>query len=101
MSKKRTAKRANTSIVYPRIQSFCYEAPAATQVYLVGDFTHWQQKPISMQKTADGTWKATVILSPGAHEYRFLVDGEWRDDPQCNSRVSNPFGSENAVRKVA
>jgi 1,4-alpha-glucan branching enzyme len=101
MANKKTAKNANTEIVYPRIQTFHSEAPAATEVDLVGDFTQWQQKPISMQKAADGTWRATVLLSPGAHQYRFLVDGEWRDDPECSLRASNPFGGENAIRRVA
>ncbi len=32
---------------------------------------------------------------------RFLVDNEWRDDPECTLRVPNPYGSENAVRKVS
>ena len=68
---------------------------------LVGDFTHWQQKPISMQRSADGMWRTTVALTPGTHHYRFLVDGQWRDDPECRLRVSNPFGSEDAIREVA
>ena len=101
MANKKSTKNAKTRVVYPRIQTFSYDAPAATQVYLVGDFTQWQQKQISMQKAADGVWRATAILSPGVHQYRFLVDGQWRDDPKCGSRVSNPFGGENAVRQVA
>jgi hypothetical protein len=42
-----------------------------------------------------------VQLSPGEHYYRFLVDGEWRDDPECPMRVPNPFGGENMMREVA
>ena len=80
---------------------FSFVAPAATNVQLVGDFTHWQQDPICMQKGADGIWRATVGLAPGAHQYRYLVDGQWRNDPECALRVSNPFGSENAIRQVA
>lgn len=70
-------------------------------VQLVGDFTHWQEKPIPMQKGADGIWRATVEVQLGAHHYRFLVDGQWRDDPECTLRVPNPYGSQNAVRQVA
>jgi hypothetical protein len=40
-------------------------------------------------------------LPPGAHHYRFLVDGEWRDDPECALRTPNPFGGENMTRQVA
>ena len=49
----------------------------------------------------DGVWRTTVELGPGIHHYRFLVDGEWRDDPECVLREPNPFGSENMMRQVA
>jgi 1,4-alpha-glucan branching enzyme len=68
---------------------------------LAGDFTDWQEHPIPMHEAADGVWSADVRLAPGAHRYRFLVDGEWRDDPECNALVANPFGTRDAVRQVA
>ena len=82
-------------------QIFSFMAPGAMSVQLVGDFTHWQQQPINMQKGADGVWRATVELAPGTHHYRLLVDGLWRDDPECTLRVPNPYGGQNAVRQVA
>jgi len=81
-------------------QTFSITAPAAMSVMLVGDFTHWQEKPISLAKHQGGVWSAAVELPPGTHHYRFLVDGEWRDDAECSLRVPNPFGSLNAVRQV-
>lgn len=84
-----------------RAQGFAIRAPEAVSVQLVGDFTHWQEKPISLKKEAGGLWRAIVPLSPGEHHYRFLVDGEWRDDPECAIRVPNPFGGHNMMRKVA
>ncbi len=82
-------------------QAFAFSAPDAGSVQLVGDFTHWQEHPINLQKSADGTWRTTVELQPGTHHYRFLVDGEWRDDPECPLRTPNPFGGENMMRQVA
>jgi len=81
-------------------QTFSFYAPDATSVQLVGDFTHWQENPINLKRQRSGTWKVTVPLAPGTYHYRFLVDGEWRDDPECTLRVPNPFGTENSVRKV-
>lgn len=81
-------------------QVFAFAAPMAASVQLVGDFTHWQQRPISLRKDAEGVWRATVELPPGAHHYRFLVDGEWRDDPECLARTPNPYGGQDAVRQV-
>ena len=82
-------------------QTFSLTAPGALSVALVGDFTHWRRNPISLHKEAGGIWRVTVPLEPGEHHYRFLVDGEWRDDPECAVRVPNPFGSQNGVLKVA
>jgi len=81
-------------------ETFSLVEPGAMHVKLVGDFTGWEQDPIELKKQKDGTWKATVSLEPGGHEYRYLVDGQWRDDPQCQSRRPNPFGESNCVREV-
>ncbi len=81
-------------------QVFAYRAPAALSVQLVGDFTHWQERPVSLHKDAGGVWRTEVELSPGTHHYRFIVDGQWTDDPDCTLRVPNPYGGENMVRAV-
>jgi len=85
----------------PRKQTFHFKSPSATTVSLAGDFTDWQKRAIPMQKGKDGIWLVTVELMPGKHNYRFIVDGEWRDDPECALRVPNPYGSQNMVVKIA
>jgi 1,4-alpha-glucan branching enzyme len=82
-------------------QTFSITAPTALSVQLVGDFTQWEKSPISLRKAADGIWRITVELPPGEHHYRFLVDGQWRDDPESVWRVQNPYGTQNSVRQVA
>jgi 1,4-alpha-glucan branching enzyme len=84
-----------------RKQTFRFTAPTAMSVMLVGDFTHWQEKGISMRKSKDGVWTASVELPPGQHHYRFIVDGDWRDDPECTVRVANPYGGQDMVKQVA
>jgi 1,4-alpha-glucan branching enzyme len=81
-------------------QNFSFTAPTATSVQLLGDFTHWQERPINMRKDTNGIWRASVALEPGTHHYRFLVDGQWRDDPEAGMQVPNPFGSQDSVRQV-
>lgn len=83
-----------------RLQEFQLKAPQAKRVDLLGDFTQWTDQPVSMTKDATGTWRASVPLSAGTHHYRFLVDGEWCDDPACTEKALNPYGSYNAVRRV-
>ncbi|HUJ43804.1 MAG TPA: glycogen-binding domain-containing protein [Opitutaceae bacterium] len=82
-------------------QTFSFNAPGAANVLLAGDFTQWQERPIPMRRQLGGIWQVTVALPPGDHHYRFIVDGDWRDDPVCPVQVANPYGGLNAVRKVA
>ena len=81
-------------------EAFSYFAPEAEAVQLVGDFTQWEESPVTLKKSKDGTWKASISLEPGTYEYRFKVDGEWRNDPDCPKRHTNPYGQENCVREV-
>ena len=81
-------------------QNFSFRAPAALRVQLAGDFTHWQKNPVSMRRVENGIWKTKVKLEPGVHYYRFIVDGEWHDDPECTVRVPKEFGASNMVREV-
>src|SRR3974390_2591918 len=77
--------------------TFSYAAPQAQSVMLAGDFTGWQQAPLQLKKDKSGVWKKTISLAPGRYEYRLLVDGEWRDDPNCPHRQPNQFGGDNCV----
>jgi 1,4-alpha-glucan branching enzyme len=77
--------------------TFSFTDSDAQAVQLAGDFTGWQQAPISLKKDKTGVWKKTVSLEPGRYEYRLLVDGHWRDDPQCRDHQPNQFGGQNCV----
>jgi 1,4-alpha-glucan branching enzyme len=82
-------------------QTFRFTAPDARSVMLAGDFTQWQKQAIPLKKDKNGIWTVSVELAPGKHSYRFIVDGEWRDDPECTLRVPNPFGGQDMVRQAA
>jgi len=77
--------------------TFSLVAPEARIVLLAGDFTGWEEAPLSLKKDKAGTWKKTVSLSPGRYAYRLLVDGQWQNDPACSHREANSFGSENCI----
>ena len=89
-----------TTSVGPR-REFTFIAPNAQSVFLTGSFTQWQEHPIPMKKNRTGVWKTSLHLQPGTYHYRFLVDGEWQDDPNCSLHVPNPFGSVDDVCIVA
>jgi Glycogen recognition site of AMP-activated protein kinase len=80
---------------------FTLEAPEAGSVKLAADFTDWEKYPLDMIQGENGVWFTVVPLAPGHYSYRFIVDGQWCDDPRSNLRVENPFGTSNAVRQVA
>ena len=86
------AKKSNKQKI-----TFSLAAPQAQAVLLAGDFTNWEQSPVALKKLKSGSWKGTVALAPGSYEYRFLVDGQWQDDPTCPNRRGNRFGSQNCV----
>ncbi len=79
---------------------FEFLAPEALKVYLSGSFNNWDTKSNPMKKDKKGVWKTTLSLGPGSYEYRFLVDGNWQNDPSCSNCIPNEFGSENCVRIV-
>lgn len=79
---------------------FRFEAPKARAVKLVADFTGWDKRPLELLPDDSGNWQITVDLPPGRYAYRFIVDGEWCDDPACQECEVNPFGTHNAVIEV-
>jgi 1,4-alpha-glucan branching enzyme len=71
---------------------------SAKKVLLVGDFNGW--KPAEMKKQKDGHFAALVGLPPGTYEYKFIVDGQWRVDPDNSAWALNPHGTLNSVAQV-
>ncbi len=80
---------------------FSFLAPDANEVYLAGDFNMWDDQSLRLKKKNDGTWNASVKLSSGKYEYKYIVDGEWRLDPENKHQVTNPLGSINSLITVS
>ncbi|MHB1561704.1 MAG: redoxin domain-containing protein [Isosphaeraceae bacterium] len=58
-------------------------AGPARSVAVVGTFTGWKDHPVAMTgPDAQGAYSTTIVLGPGEHEYKFLLDGEkFHEDP--------------------
>ena len=80
--------------------SLSLKAPDAKRVLVTGSFCDWQTAGFPLKLGPGGTWKTSLDLPAGRHEYRFLIDGVWCDDPACTERVPNSFGSQNCVLHV-
>jgi hypothetical protein len=51
-------------------------------------------------KTKDGKWIIRMLLRAGEYEYRFVVDGQWIEDPEADQSAANPHGGFNSVLRV-
>jgi 1,4-alpha-glucan branching enzyme len=74
---------------------FEINAMEAESVFLVGDFNSWDVKKHPMKKDSDGIWRKKVMLRPGTYEYKFLVDGQWENDPKNEKHSINNYGTRN------
>jgi len=80
--------------------TFKYHAPEAKAVAVVGTFNGWNAEANSLKKDTKENWSTVVSLFPGSYEYRFIVDGRWKDDPSCELRHLNVYGGYNCVLYV-
>jgi 1,4-alpha-glucan branching enzyme len=76
---------------------FRLQMPDAKTVAVAGSFNNWDPGRGLMNRDNNGEWRLTVSLPPGRYEYRFVVDGQWTDDPNAKDFVPNVHGSANAV----
>jgi hypothetical protein len=97
---KPAPKPAPAAPVTRRVE-FVMDSPFASQVNLSGDFNGWEMTTLALRKDADGLWRITVELKPGLYAYKFLVDGQWVNDPNNPRTAANQFGSLNNVIEVA
>lgn len=77
----------------------CDVKPDAKEVFLVGDFNDWDPRADRMVKRK-GVFQKLLQLEPGEYQYKFLVDGQWFEDPSAMIQVPNAFGTINSVVRV-
>jgi 1,4-alpha-glucan branching enzyme len=79
---------------------FTFLAPEAGEVNVAGNFNGWRPEATLLKNTGAGEWVARLRFRSGQYEYRFVVDGQWREDPRASQRVANPYGGFNSVLLV-
>src|SRR5713101_3675951 len=97
-------KKLKNKINRPASCSYCacveFRHPGAKEVCIAGSFNDWHPAATPMVSLGDGKWAKELTLPAGRYEYRFVVDGQWVDDPNAKESVPNPHGSVNAVLVV-
>jgi 1,4-alpha-glucan branching enzyme len=80
---------------------FEFNHPTAHDVFIAGTFNHWNPEAKTLHPDHQGHWWKETVLAPGTYEYRFIVDGQWIEDPQAHETVPNPFGGRNSLLHVS
>ncbi|KAL8515604.1 hypothetical protein ACS0TY_014337 [Phlomoides rotata] len=65
-------------------------------VYISASFTGWTQWPMTPVEGCPTVFQTICSLPPGYHEYKFVVDGEWRHDDRQPS-ISSNLGTVNTI----
>ena len=94
-----TAKAASAAATV-RVVRFELLAPTAREVFLAGSFNNWNPGATPMTRSGRVRWVKELSLPRGRYEYRFLVDGKWKEDPKVADYAPNPLGGLNSVRRV-
>jgi hypothetical protein len=93
--------QATTARDTVQIVRFVFVDSGAASVELVGDFNEWTRGATALKPSgAPGVWAASVALTPGRHEYAFIINGSrWVADPLA-VKSSDDFGTESSVIRV-
>lgn len=80
---------------------FSYSAPTASSVHLAGSFNNWSTSADPLTKGTDGIWTLVKRLDPGAHQYKFVVNGsDWKEDPNNPNSADDGYGGKNSMIQV-
>lgn len=79
--------------------TFSVIAKNAKKASVVGDFNNWDSADGAMEKLKNGTFKSLLeIPKDASYEFKYVVDGEFVNEPEADSQVWNDFaGAENSV----
>ncbi|MEO5365866.1 MAG: glycogen-binding domain-containing protein [Magnetococcus sp. WYHC-3] len=80
---------------------FQVTAEPGSEVFVAGSFNNWNPTQNRMSDNpGSGHCKTTILLPPGRHEYKFVINGEWRMDLNCAESMPNGQGSMNSIVSV-
>jgi hypothetical protein len=53
-----------------------------------------------MTHQKDGTYRKRLQLPPGQYRYKFLIDGQWFEDPEAEAQLPNAFGTLDSLVRL-
>jgi len=76
------------------------KAPEAKEVYLAGEFNNWKLDESSRMEQANGCWTKRLNLNNGKYRYRFVIDGNWTEDPANPVTQLNSYGTLDSLLEI-
>ncbi len=84
-----------------KMAQFELAAEPGSHVFVAGTFNHWSPTASPLKDNPDsGHYKAALRVPSGTHEYKFVVNGVWTQDPNCAVCAANGLGSMNSIRHI-
>ena len=81
-----------------------FKDASAGDVRIAGDFNGWVPdrgvKSLIASEGQERVWTKVLTLEPGTYQYRYVVDGEWREDPSNPRSAPGPTGQPNSILHV-
>ncbi len=77
--------------------TFKLHEPSAHEVLMTGSFCDRRETTRPLKRCKDGTWRTTIRLDPGVHEYRIIVSGVRRSGSGPTARRAGKPGIFNCV----
>ena len=88
----------------PREVVVHFKDSAAGDVRIAGDFNGWVPdrgvRSLIATEGQNRVWTKILTLEPGTYQYRYVVDGEWREDPGNPKSAPGPTGQPNSILHV-
>ena len=85
----------------PRSVMFRLTAAPKSEVFVAGSFNNWAPREHALKDTRNtGKYSITLRLPKGLYEYKFIVNGNWQVDPECQNWVRNSLGTLNSIINV-
>jgi chromosome partitioning protein len=76
------------------------KAPDAKEVYIAGEFNNWKLDENSRMEQTNGCWTKRLELNSGKYRYRFVIDGNWSEDPANPLTQLNSYGTLDSLLEV-
>jgi hypothetical protein len=80
---------------YNVVITWPYETSASDKLYVAGTFSSWQK--VEMTKKSGNNATLELNLAPGAYQYKFVVNDDWKCDPKQDTQQDGSGNVNNQV----